>query len=63
MSATRRDFKDCNGELAEKVTRLLMAMDCLGHPIFIVETFRSQERQDEPSRTRSPGAKPIPGGC
>lgn len=45
--STIRDFKQCSGELAEKVTRLLMAMDCLGHPVFITETFRPQARQDE----------------
>jgi peptidoglycan L-alanyl-D-glutamate endopeptidase CwlK len=40
-----RGFEKVRGDLAEKAIRLLMAMDCLGHPIFIVETYRSQERQ------------------
>lgn len=41
-----KDFRQVRGDLAHKVARLQMAMAMLGHPIIVVETWRSQERQD-----------------
>lgn len=42
-----KDFRRVRGDLAEKVTRLRLVMAMLGHPIRVVETFRTQNRQDD----------------
>lgn len=42
-----KDFRNVRGDLAEKVTRLRLAMAMLGHPLIVVETYRTQDRQDE----------------
>ena len=34
------------GDLSEKIARLRTAMALLGHPLIVVETYRTQERQD-----------------
>ena len=54
-----KGFEQVRGDLAHMVARLQVAMDALGHPIIIVETFRTQDRQDElyaQGRT-TPGAR------
>jgi peptidoglycan L-alanyl-D-glutamate endopeptidase CwlK len=41
-----KTFEKCRGDLAFKVARVLVAMDALGHPVKVVESYRPQERQD-----------------
>jgi len=41
-----KDFRRVRGDLAHKVARLQVIMWLLGHPIKVVETYRTQERQD-----------------
>jgi peptidoglycan L-alanyl-D-glutamate endopeptidase CwlK len=42
-----KDFRQVRGDLANKVAKLQMVMALLGHPLIIVETYRTQQRQDD----------------
>jgi len=46
VSEPCRSFVRVRGDLACKAGQLMSAMAALGHPLIIVETWRSQERQD-----------------
>ncbi len=45
--SVEKGFEQVRGDLAHKVARVQVAMDALGHPVRVVETYRPQERQDE----------------
>lgn len=42
-----RDFREVSGELSYRVAKLQTIMYLAGHPVFVVETSRTAERQAE----------------